>query len=183
MRKSTAVLTYVLAVLTLAPAHSLARHEQAERTVRCESSGEKPEYCRTHTTGSVELRRQLSRAPCREYDTWGADRDGSGIWVREGCRADFVVRERDWGRDGRRHRRDGEGADRDARTLRCKSFDYGYSHCPLPGRRSRDVRLVRQLSKTRCVEGDNWGVHRGGIWVDRGCEGEFEFAVRPRRRR
>jgi hypothetical protein len=33
--------------------------------------------------------------------------------------------------------------------------------------------LERQLSDARCIRGDNWGVDRGGIWVDRGCAAEF----------
>jgi hypothetical protein len=38
-----------------------------------------------------------------------------------------------------------------------------------------DVRLVRQLSNTQCVEGRNWGWSQSGIWVDNGCRAEFEF--------
>jgi hypothetical protein len=39
--------------------------------------------------------------------------------------------------------------------------------------RRGQVRLQRQLSDTRCIRGDNWGVDRSGIWVDRGCSAEF----------
>jgi hypothetical protein len=37
-----------------------------------------------------------------------------------------------------------------------------------------EVRVVRQLSKTKCVEGQNWGVSRYSIWVDQGCRATFE---------
>jgi hypothetical protein len=33
--------------------------------------------------------------------------------------------------------------------------------------------LSENLSKTRCVEGQNWGSGNGTVWVDRGCRGRF----------
>jgi len=39
--------------------------------------------------------------------------------------------------------------------------------------RVRDVRLQKNLSDTRCVRNDNWGIDRRGIWVDRGCAARF----------
>ncbi|NDK38106.1 DUF3011 domain-containing protein [Pseudoxanthomonas gei] len=33
--------------------------------------------------------------------------------------------------------------------------------------------LSENLSKTRCVEGQNWGSGNGVVWVDRGCRGRF----------
>ena len=35
------------------------------------------------------------------------------------------------------------------------------------------VILVRQLSDSRCVQGQTWGWDARGVWVDRGCRGEF----------
>lgn len=55
--------------------------------------------------------------------------------------------------------------------IRCESPDYRYRSCPI--REGGEVRLERQLSKTRCVQGRNWGVDRRGIWVDEGCAAEF----------
>ena len=37
-----------------------------------------------------------------------------------------------------------------------------------------NVRLVRQRSKSPCIQGRTWGVGRNGIWVDRGCRADFE---------
>ena len=71
----------------------------------------------------------------------------------------------------------GPGWDRDI-ELRCASNDFRYNMCRVDTGRGIDVRLVRQISKTRCVEGRNWGFNRAGIWVDQGCEGVFRVARR-----
>ena len=146
------------------------RHGEGEsQRIKCESRGGKYDYCKTHATGRVELRKQLSDAPCREYDTWGADGDGSGVWVREGCRAEFVVREHHWSRgSGDSHHNGGYG-----RTFTCKSEHYAYNHCSVPEGKARGVELVRQISKVSCERGSNWGEDSRGIWVMNGCEGEF----------
>jgi hypothetical protein len=73
--------------------------------------------------------------------------------------------------DGRSRRSDER---RRIRSVVCKSEGYQYNHCPM-NRQGRKVRLVRQLSDTRCVRGDNWGTNRNGIWVDRGCGGKFRL--------
>lgn len=52
----------------------------------------------------------------------------------------------------------------------CVSRNFSYARCDVPW---RDARLVRQLSDTACIRGQNWGVDRGGLWVDRGCSGRF----------
>jgi hypothetical protein len=167
MEKGMLLAAFTVAAVLLTYGSGEARYD--ERVIRCESSGDKATYCRTNTIGVVELRKQLSRARCYEYDTWGSDQDGGGIWVRNGCRADFVVRERrgwdGWGRDrGDRPR---------TSRIRCASQDWAYNRCGVGGRIS-DARVVRQISKMRCTRGDNWGIDRSSIWVDRGCEAEFE---------
>jgi len=35
------------------------------------------------------------------------------------------------------------------------------------------VRLARQLSSAPCIRGRTWGADRQGIWVSRGCRGDF----------
>jgi hypothetical protein len=142
------------------------------RTVKCESYGGKYTYCRTGVRGMVRLQKQLSGTPCVPYDTWGADADGGGVWVWNGCRALFLVGG-GWGPPpghgpgwGPPH---GGGG---GQAVTCKSENFQYNHCSI-GRR-RHVRLTKNLSGTRCVRGDNWDVDRGGIWVDRGCAGRFE---------
>lgn len=61
-----------------------------DKLVKCESQGHKERYCRVDTRRGVELYRQLSEARCRYGSSWGYDR--KGIWVDEGCRAEFVIR-------------------------------------------------------------------------------------------
>ena len=37
----------------------------------------------------------------------------------------------------------------------------------------KGAQLTKQLSKTPCVEGHNWGWDQRGVWVSRGCRAEF----------
>lgn len=129
-------------------------------TFRCESNDNRYRHCAADTRGGVELVRGLSKTYCVEGRNWGYDRNG--VWVNHGCRAEFRTRG-GWGGGG-------------AQIVRCDSNDGRYRTCAVP--RGGDVRLVRQVSKTRCVEGHNWGRERGAIWVDRGCRAEFEVGGR-----
>lgn len=161
----------VLALLVLLCAMQQSADAQEGRTVKCESRGSKYEYCRTRTTGRVRLQRQLSDAPCRQYETWGADRDGGGIWVDRGCRGIFIVEPAFfWGAGSGSHV-----------TVQCESHGGRYRYCPTNARGR--VRLVRQLSNAPCRVNDTWGADRDGqgIWVDRGCRGEFRIEQRRRR--
>ncbi|MGE0527808.1 MAG: DUF3011 domain-containing protein [Bdellovibrionales bacterium] len=58
--------------------------------IHCGSRGRRVAYC--HVPGAVvgvRVARQYSEAPCLPGRTFGAHR--RSIWVRGGCRADFVV--------------------------------------------------------------------------------------------
>ena len=55
-------------------------------------------------------------------------------------------------------------------TVECQSRDMGRTRCRVPW---NDARLVQQLSDTRCIRGENWGIDQRGLWVDRGCSGRF----------
>jgi hypothetical protein len=136
-------------------------------TITCESRSGQYNYCRTNRQGRVRLERQLSSAPCREYDTWGVDGDGGGVWVSDGCRATFSVEDRDYSY--------GRGRGEREQTIICKSDNYRSTYCRTNTR--GDVRLERQLSEAPCREYDTWGSDRdgGGIWVDQGCAGEFSI--------
>jgi len=64
-------------------------HVLAEQ-ITCESHGGRAEACGTVQPGSsVQLIDQISKSPCIEGTTWGADDDS--IWVSGGCRAVFDV--------------------------------------------------------------------------------------------
>jgi hypothetical protein len=72
--------------------------------VRCESRDNRSRSCNMSVgrNGDIRLLRQLSDKPCVEGRTWGQTR--SGVWVTQGCRAEFVV--------SRRGSRSGDGWDR-----------------------------------------------------------------------
>lgn len=58
-----------------------------------------------------------------------------------------------------------------ARSVICSSVKDRYAQCATPFRGR--ARLVENLSRTRCVENQNWGSRRGMVWVDGGCRGRF----------
>jgi len=64
------------------------------------------------------------------------------------------------------------GAER-GRVLRCES-DGSYRRCPADT--SAGVALARELSAGRCFARSTWGFDGAGIWVDKGCRGEFRVA-------
>ena len=57
------------------------------QVITCSSQGHDHTYCAADTSGGVTLVQQLSHSGCWENDTWGYDR--RGIWVANGCRAEF----------------------------------------------------------------------------------------------
>lgn len=59
-------------------------------------------------------------------------------------------------------------------TLRCESW-FGPTRCQAS--MAGDVRILRQLRGTECVEGRNWLWSRRGIEVWDGCRAEFEYRV------
>jgi AraC-like DNA-binding protein len=58
-----------------------------------------------------------------------------------------------------------------ADQVTCESVNNRRAECDMNTR--GEVRLVRQLGRTSCVETANWDVNRSSIWVDRGCAGVF----------
>ncbi|HZV23783.1 MAG TPA: DUF3011 domain-containing protein [Luteimonas sp.] len=136
------------------------------RSFRCESRNGRVEHCAISTRGGVRLLRQLSRGPCVQGSTWGYD--GGGVWVSQGCRAEFEVDDRRGGGNGWSGGYDGYGG---PRSVRCESNDGRGRRCDL--RVWRGVDLARQLSRSPCIEGQSWGWDRRGIWVGNGCRAEF----------
>jgi hypothetical protein len=124
-------------------------------TLSCASDGGRRQFCSADTRGGVMLVRQQSRAACIDGETWGYDRDG--IWVDHGCRGQFALAS---------HR-----SSRRARGVTCESIGDDRRRCAIDT--SQGVRLSRQLSRTRCVQGENWDFDRDSVWVDGGCRAEF----------
>ncbi len=131
--------------------------------VRCESKDSRVVVCRAQTYRGVRLANQLSRAPCIQGQSWG--HDDRGIWVSEGCRAEFLLA----GDDRGGWQGGGHGGQRG--NITCESEDGRYVFCRAS--RVRQARLQRQLSRGACVEGQSWGYRNDGIWVNNGCRGEF----------
>jgi len=123
----------------------------AQTIVRCET-GE----CAFNGNAVVSLSHQLSDANCIEGRTWGVR--GNQIWVRNGCRADFVITPRDY------------GTPMSGTMLRCESGG-GRNLCAADTHYG--VQLVHQLSKSGCIEGKSWGYNNKGIWVNHGCRADF----------
>lgn len=73
------------------PDHRPPPYWQGSRSFRCESERQRRTWCgqRVGRREHVEVRRQLSQAPCVFGRSWGIDR--RDVWVDNGCRAEFVV--------------------------------------------------------------------------------------------
>lgn len=56
-------------------------------------------------------------------------------------------------------------------TIRCESRGFRYNYCRIDT--DNRVSLVRTHGFASCREGSSWGYDRSGVWVDRGCSGEF----------
>ena len=132
--------------------------------VTCESIDNRRQECRIDTGGEVTQTRQLSSTTCVRDRNWGVGR--GVVWVSGGCRAEF--RSTPGNDDGSRPGRPGIGQ---PAQITCESEDNRRVECPMLT--AGGVRLLRQLSKTRCVEGGNWGVLQRAIWVSGGCRGVF----------
>ena len=59
-----------------------------------------------------------------------------------------------------------------ADQVTCESQQEARASCPLNG--PATVTLAEQISRTPCVEGNNWGVDAGAIWVSGGCRARFD---------
>jgi hypothetical protein len=75
----------VLATLVALPAAPAF----ASYTINCNSNGYRYNYCSANTNGYVRLQYQTSQAPCIRGRSWGSD--NGGVWVNNGCSAQFEV--------------------------------------------------------------------------------------------
>ncbi len=150
------------ALLALGMATSAPSVEAAQGFITCASNNYRYQYCAVNTQGRVVMVREVSTGRlCRQGSGWGYD--NGGIWVDRGCRAEFS-----YGRDS------GGGHWGSSGRLTCESIGYRHRYCSADtqGR----VRLEREISTGNlCRQGSGWGYDGGGIWVDRGCRGEFRY--------
>lgn len=139
----------------------------AGQVVNCGSSDNRPASCPMPPGWhGARLVQQTSRAACIEGRTWGYNRNT--IWVNNGCRANFAAAG-GW--------RPGPGWDRNI-ELSCGSPQYHYAFCQVDVGARGNVVVVRQISDTRCIQGQNWGWNRAGVWVDKGCSARFRVMRR-----
>jgi hypothetical protein len=158
-------------------------------TIRCESNDGGSRECATGG-GRVVMARQISNSACIEGRSWGYSRNG--IWVSQGCRADFRLVADDRYQSGEYSGNDNgsyrgnygdDDSDNDYRNsnngygnsnnqeVRCESTDGRTRACPMDTRGG--VQLVRKRSSSACIEGRSWGSNRGGVWVTDGCRADF----------
>lgn len=137
-------------------------HGQHVPSVRCESHDSRYVECATQFRGAAMVVRQLSSIRCTEGVNFGS-RPGR-IWVRNGCRAEFV--------EDDRYSAPPPGVG--GREIICESHKSRYQECRTDFR-GRTV-LTHQTSRAACIEGRTWGSRRGLVWVNGGCRGRFAEA-------
>lgn len=125
-------------------------------TLRCESEDGRERTCPTPWPGLSRLVRQLSSTACVQNRNWSSSR--GQIWVGAGCRGEFAAVEEST----------------PAGEVRCESSDNRQRSCPTPW--YGESRLVRQLSGTPCVAGQNWWSEQGRVLVSGGCRATFAAA-------
>ena len=187
------VAVLVLGVASLVPVSGLHAQRYGtpgwdrDITLTCQSQDQRYQLCRVDLgrAGTVRMVERLSKARCVLGESWGHNR--AGIWVDRGCRARFVVSRRGGYRDdgyrddgyrndgypGQGTQRPAPGWDGQSVRLTCESQDDRYRMCQIDVGPRGTVRLERQLSNARCIQGQTWGANRAGVWVDRSCRGQF----------
>ena len=167
-RQRSAVLRalFVVAGASLAVVAGSAPASAAQGFLNCASNGYRYNYCSADTQGRVVMLREVSTGNlCRQGRGWGYD--NGGIWVDQGCRAEFS-----YGRDNDNW--SGGGNWNGPGTLTCESISYRYRRCDADTQNR--VNLMRELSTGNlCRQGYGWGYDSRAIWVDRGCRGEFSY--------
>lgn len=125
-------------------------------TITCESHGDKREYCEVARPweADIELAHRLSKSPCEEGSSWG--RDKYGVWVEDGCRAEFAVLRRGEDRDRRDSRYD-ERPREPARVVETcpRGFESGSHRCS-PDERRRGCKDMKMPGGTTC-NSVGWG--------------------------
>jgi hypothetical protein len=133
---------------------STAHAQPGGARITCSSDNGRRNWCDIGRSRDAQLVRQISGSACIRDRTWGID--GRGLWVDNGCRAEFAI----GGRPGPPQQ-----------TINCSSNDGRRNWCDIG--RARDAQLVRQISGSPCIQGRTWGVDGRGLWVDTGCRADF----------
>ncbi|WP_082672494.1 DUF3011 domain-containing protein [Luteimonas abyssi] len=135
-----------------------ATPEGPARVFSCDSRDHRRNYCAADTRQGIRLLEQRSSFDCVLGSTWGYD--NRSVWVARGCSADFI--EGPYDLAGKAPAQRVQCESRNNRMTRCNAVVH------------TGVRLVEPLSDTRCVQRQNWGWDRTGVWVSGGCGAMFE---------
>ena len=133
------------------------------QVVRCESWQFRPARCAMNTRGGVQIQRVIA-GDCRQGN-WGYDRNG--VWVINGCRADFVAGGGGGGWGG-----GWNGGNQNGQTIDCNSINYRPARCNV--RVNNSVQIDR-VHGGECIANRTWGWDRNGIWVNNGCRARFRI--------
>lgn len=145
---------------------------QERRTITVRSQDFGYYYYRVNTGNRVSLTQQLSRTACEYNRTWGYDY--RGVWVDNGCEAEFEV---GGGGSNASSNPSGNTTSDGRREIYVYSPNYNYYKYSV--NTDNQVELVRQLSNSPCNQNSTWGYDGNGVWVDRGCSGQFLVGKRP----
>lgn len=159
-----------------------------EVEMRCDSDDGRESFCAINNRG-IRLTRTLSRAPCVEGNSWRAD--SRGIYVRGGCRGQFVARTGNdggsggnWGNNnsgsggswGNNNSGGGGGGFNPGSApyqIKCQSIGGRWGACPV--QINGKVRVARRESHAACTHGMTWGIlGNEAVWVSNGCRAIFE---------
>ncbi len=177
-----AVSTWLAAGLTTG---GLAIAQELQKTkLECKSENYQRTVCSVGAPiEQIRLTKKKSDSPCIDGTSYGfSDR---AVWVDKGCAAQFEVTYRATS-PGRRP--PGEGipwwerigsSDTEVAKVRCASENYGRNICSVDGE-IHSIDIQKQRSQARCEEGVSFGFHNDFVWVDKGCEADFEVRFTPR---
>jgi hypothetical protein len=147
--------TCMVAILSISALFSMTVPASAQEIITCESQNNRTRSCSISTGGRVRLVRQLSSASCA--GNWGYN--ANRIWVKDGCRAQFAVGDRNDrnGRYDRDDRNDRNGRyDRDHRNDR-NDRNGRYDRDDRNGRYNRSDRNYRNGRNGNYDRNDRYG--------------------------
>lgn len=127
--------------------------DSSGQLVHCISTATGRTYC-----GTAKTRYTISGTPdprCIEGQTWGLD--DRGVWVANGCVADFSPSP--------------VYSNVSGKLIRCDAVGGGRTYCRNVANRHY---LLKETREGKCVEGESWGMDDKGLWVSGDCHGDFD---------
>ena len=161
---------YIIGLLLLFPFAMVSPGQ----TISCNSAPGDTEkhYCEADTRQGAHLVKQTSTVDCVEGKTWGWDEEG--IWVNKGCGGQFALGKAEATIEAKPEHPPipAKGTEQKEERMNCASNDGRRDTCDAE-LQGATVKLVRQIGPAPCTKDSTWGYDDRGIWVDRGCRGEF----------